>query len=296
MDLAQFGAAALSGTGGAPGVAAAPAVAPRAPTRSFFTSGIPMGKLSLALLTLFPPTGFTGLNHAATGMPLTAVLKAATYGAGYALTLYLNLIYPGVLSSIFSALLLAGPWFIFDALQILMDDDFDKKGFQLPLPIKEIPSGGGKGGNWLLTFPLTSLILATVPAAAGVLIAYIQAVAPGTLSPDLMKQLGVGTAATSGALLGVGLLGSFMAMRATAGVVGPDGQPAAAAAPQTGGGATNSLPPLSTFAHKLVGGARAAAAARGGTGDQEAFFFVGILGVIVLGGVALGLLKPPAAT
>ena len=58
----------LKGAGGSPTSAV--------PGSSLFSAtGIPLGKLPLQLLTLFPPTGYLGLNLSAVGMPITAAIK-----------------------------------------------------------------------------------------------------------------------------------------------------------------------------------------------------------------------------
>lgn len=295
MDLGKLGLQSLVQSQQAAGLKPAvtvPSMNPVTPAGapSFFTNGMPMGKLSLQLLTLFPPTGMLGLNLAAAAMPLTAALKAASYGAGLIVALYLGIYVPGPITKVFTTLLTLGPWFLYDCLQILLDADFDKRGFQPPLPIKEIPSGGGKNGNWLLTFPLGSLILATLPAGAMGIVAILRSAVPGLIPSSLNDKLALGTGTSSAALVGMGLLGSFMAMRASSGTVAPGPTaPAVAPSAQSGGSApgTTTVPSLSSIARTIPTGGGAPAH----TSSREAVWFMGILGIVVAGGLSLGLLS-----
>jgi len=58
-----------------------------------FSGGMPMGKFTLQLLTLFPPTGLTGLNLAAAGLPIASTAKAAVFGCGALLGVYAKAFY-----------------------------------------------------------------------------------------------------------------------------------------------------------------------------------------------------------
>jgi hypothetical protein len=282
-------------------------VLPAVPTvpSLFNSAGIPLGKLSLQILTLFPPTGYLGLNLSAVGLPLTAVIKASTYGAGIAAGIYANNLYISQVAQIVSYILIfAPPWYIFDCIQILADSKFDVNGFLLPAPVPAIPSGGGKGGNWTLTFPLLSLILAATSFSG---LAFVMKYLP----PDIMNSFGkyIAYGATGGGVLfaAVGLIGLFMqkpgasalsglpgvsalsglpgasALSGLPGASALSGLPVAPVAPvaQAGGG-RNSLPPLSSFIAELR-------PQEGGS--KEAIPFIGILTLIILGGFSLSFLR-----
>jgi hypothetical protein len=263
------------GTGGAP---AAP---------SLFSGGLPMGKLPLQILTAFPATGYLGLNLSAAGMPITAMAKAAVYAAGVGLSFLVGRLYMTTATKVlFYIMTFAPPWYIFDCLQIIFDGAFDNNGFLLPLPIGMLPSGGGVGGFWTLTLPLMSLILAAISAAGGaILMKY--------LPPSMMGAGGkYAEYATlgGGALFGViGIAGSFY-MSSGSSVPGaipvaipPAPVPLAAAAPagQQGGG----LPPLSAFMKGLKKETSSLKL------NSESITFLGLLGLIIIGGGTLGYLR-----
>jgi len=248
------------GTGGAP---AAP---------SLFSGGLPMGKLPLQILTAFPATGYVGLNLSAAGMPMAAIAKAAVYAAGIGLSLLVGSLYMTTATKVlFYIMTFAPPWYIFDCLQIIFDGAFDNNGFLLPLPVGILPSGGGVGGNWLLTLPLISLILAAISAAGGaILLKYV----PASMMGGAGKYAEYATLG-GGALLGVvGIAGSFYMK---SGPAAPAVPAAPAPAMQQGGG----LPPLSAFMKKKASP----------TPTSESITFLGLLALIVVGGGTLGYLR-----
>jgi hypothetical protein len=280
----------------------------------FNSAGIPLGKLPLQLLTLFPPTGYLGINLSAVGLPLTAVIKAATYGAGIAAGIYANRLYISKVAQILSyVLIFAPPWYIFDCIQILMDSKFDINGFLLPVPLPAIQSGGGKEGKWTLTLPLLSVILAATSFSA---LAFIKEYLPADLTNSIGKYAGYGAlgggilfsaialislgmqkpgqgapgggvssaaapgAGVLGALPGAGLLGALPG----AGLLGA--LPGASVG-QSGGGSSRSekLPPLSSFIEnfqKQTGGA---------SQQHQAIPFIGVISLIILGGFSLSFLR-----
>ena len=281
----------------------------------FNSAGIPLGKLPLQLLTLFPPTGYLGLNLSAVGLPITALIKAATYGAGIAAGLYANRLYISQVAQILSYILIfAPPWYIFDCIQILIDTKFDINGFILPLPVPAIPSGGGKEGKWTLTLPLLSLILAATSFSA---LAFIKEYLPENLINSFGKYIGYGalgggilfsavgligllmqkpgpsTGVQEAAVPGAGLLGGLPGAGLLGGVPGAGllgGVPGAGllGAAQSGGGSAivEKLPPLSSFVEnfqKQTGG--------GSNRVNEAIPFIGVLALIVLGGFSLSFLR-----
>jgi hypothetical protein len=258
-------------------------------TQSLFSAnGVQLGKLSLMLLTIFPPTGYLGLNYSAVGLPATAFIKTIVYSLGVAIGLFANRLYMNEVATILSyVLMFAPPWYIFDCIQIMLDSSFNENGFLLPLPISLIPSGGGKKGLWTLTFPLLSLILATTSFSG-------LAVVMKYLPPDILKSFGPYTAyATAGGgaffvlLAGIGLV-----MQKPAGATSAQGASPAASAPanplgaltgaMTGGGNKNSLPPLSSFINTIR--------PQSG-GSKEDVPFLGILALIILGGFSLNFLR-----
>ena len=262
----------------------------------FNAAGIPLGKTALILLTIFPPTGYLGLNYSAVGLPITAALKALVYGLGIAIGIFANRLYINEVAKVLSYILIfAPPWYIFDCIRIISDSQFDQGGFIPPLPIPAIPTGQGNNGNWRLTFPLLSLILATTSFSG---LAFITKYLPSTFKNPI-GLVSVYTAAGGGALFilaaGIGLLMQKPASSTIAGTVAPTelGLPAlgslAPAIPGLGGlpglmkgGGTNSLPPLSSFINKLT--------PQSG-GSKEDIPFLGILALVILGGFSLNYLR-----
>ena len=264
---------------------------------SLFNSiGIPLGKLPLQLLTIFPPTGYLGLNLTATGLPITSAIKAATYGAGVVAGLYASGLYINQIAKVLSYILIfAPPWYVFDCIQILTDSKFNDNGFLLPLPIPAIPSGGGKGGNWTLTFPVLSLILAATSFSG---LALLNTFLPQSIKDSFGKYIEYGTGGLGILFVIVSLIA--MSRQTTPGVESmvpsmPTGLPTdmtsgitsltgglASMIPSTMKGGGNSLPPLSTFIKDLR-------PQEGGSTDSVPF--IGILGLIILGGFSLSYLR-----
>jgi hypothetical protein len=256
--------------------------------KNLFQMELPMGLLPLQLLTAFPPTGLAGLNWFAVGQPITGILKLLTYGVGILYGILFQTVFPGTLSNGTSFLMKLGPWYLFDAIQALLDPAFKDNGFQAPIPIEGLPVGGGVDGKWTLTAPLIAMIVATL-AASGIAVA--QLLPPGTLDPNTMKIVNYATTGGGVLLGGIGLVGAFMMAKPTtaATVRGSSGQassflsslePTAAEEPmppQTGGSRRGMLPPLSTFADKL-------AAESDPVYTYQALTFLGLLLLVALGG------------
>ncbi len=251
-----------------------------------------MGMLPLQLLTVFPFTGLAGLNWFAVGQPITGILKVMTFGAGLLYGVLFQKLFPSLLSRGASLAMSAGPWYIFDSLQVLFDPAFRDNGFQSPIPIEGLPVGGGVDGKWTLTFPLIGMILATL-AASGIAIA--QYLPSDLVPPETKKYLDY--ASTGGGILlgGLGLIGAFMmAKPTTAAAVRGEGASAstflaslapvvpAATAPQTGG--AKKLPPLSTFVEDLLDRSDA-----NPKDTFQALTFLGILLIVAVGGLIVQL-------
>lgn len=269
---------------------------PTAPSL-FNAAGIPLGKTALTLLTMFPPTGYLGLNYSAVGLPFTAGIKAAVYGLGIAIGLFANRLYINEVAKVLSYILIfAPPWYIFDCIRILTDKQFDEGGFIPPLPVQVIPTGQGNNGNWNLTFPLLSLILATTSFSG---LAFVSKYLPSSFTNSI-GLISAYVTAGGGALFiiaaGVGLLMQKPASTSVGDTVASaqPGLPAigglAPAIPGLGGlaqglmkgGGTNSLPPLSSFINKLT--------PQSG-GSKEDVPFLGILALVILGGFSLNYLR-----
>lgn len=244
------------------------------PPSLFSGQGIPLGKLPLQLLTLFPPTGYLGLNLSGAGMQVTAAIKAASYGIGIAAGIYANKLYVNQVAQFLSYILFfAPPWYLFDCIQILTDNKFDVNGFQLPLPISIIPSGGGVGGNWYLTFSLLSLILGATSLSG---FALIQKYMPESISGSLGKYTSYATGGGA-ALFGLAAVAGMFMQKSS-----PLPQLPQLPQLQQGGG---KLPPLSSFINELQ-------PKKGGS--KEAVPFIGILALIILGGFSLNYLRSQA--
>jgi hypothetical protein len=254
----------------------------------FNATGIPLGKTALILLTMFPPTGYLGLNYSAVGLPITAGIKAAVYGLGIAIGIFANRLYINEVAKVLSYILIfAPPWYIFDCIRIISDSQFDQDGFIPPVPVQAIPTTQGNNGNWNLTFPLLSLILATTSFSG---LAFVSKYLPATITDSIGKYSAYATAG-GGALFilaaGVGLLMQRPASTNVAstgvstGVPTIPGLGGLAQGLMKGGGA-NSLPPLSSFINKLT--------PQSG-GSKEDVPFLGILALVILGGFSLSFLR-----
>jgi len=255
----------------------------------FSTTGIPLGKLPLTLLTIFPPTGYLGLNLAVAEMPITASIKAASYGTGIAAGMYANKLYLNDVAKILSyVLIFAPPWYIFDCIQMLTDSNFNENGFQLPLPISAIPSGGAKEGKWNLTFPLLNLILAATSFTG---LAFVLKYLPTDITNQFGKYIAYATAGggTIFAALAIGAMfmqkpDTSQAVSSTAVLQQPVLQQPEISPPgfqQTGGG--KRLPPLSSFIKDLY--------KKDDDNSKEAIPFIGILALIIIGGFSLNYLN-----
>lgn len=253
--------------------AAASSVAPATPFQQFLTGGIRMEKITLILLTLFPATGLAGLNLQAVQNTTGALLKVASYLVSSLYAIRLMRVYPGVLTKILSAALFLGPWFVFDCLEILVKPDFEKEGFRPPIPITGYPPAAPTDGSWILTPTLVSVITALLPAYALGSTGILNSFFPGLVGGDTQKYIGYAMGGT--AVLGAGFA-MFAANKA------PAPAPAALPAPlvsQAGGGK-----PLSAFAKEMMRSASPQA-------FQESKAFLGLLGFVVAGGIALGIAR-----
>lgn len=274
---------------GIPGIQASPTGVP-----SLFNSmGIPLGKLPLQLLTIFPPTGYLGLNLTAAGLPITSAIKAATYGLGIIIGIYANGLYMNQVASFLSYILIfAPPWYIFDCIQIITDTKFNENGFLLPLPVPMIPSGGGKEGKWILTFPLLSLILAATSFSG---IAFLSKFVPssltGTIGPYIQYGIIIlGALFSIAAAFGVyrqipvGVEPSIPGLTGGLPAIPTDLSSLTSILPKMAGGGNNNskLPPLSSFIKNLK-------PQEGGS--KESIPFIGVLGLIILGGFSLSYLR-----
>ena len=143
-----------------------------------------MGIAALTALTMFPATGWVGLNLLATSNNLLgagmAALKGASYVGSLFIASFIHQIYPSIFSYIFWLLMKLGQWYIFDVVDIL-DPRFSKTGFRspfhLPLPfgLNATDGGGfstcsdadkraGKCADWILNIPIICLISAALLA------------------------------------------------------------------------------------------------------------------------------------
>ena len=238
------------------------------------TNGITLGKIPLQLLTLFPPTGYVGLNLSAVNLPITTAIKAATYGLGIVIGIYANRLYINEVAKFVSFILtFFPPWYIFDCIQVLSGDNFDTRGFALPVSFPIIPDGGWNGISWVLTLPLLSLILGTISVAG---FAAVTAFVP----PDIVNsygkyiQYGTGASALLFGLIGIGSLFALKPPKSVASV-GPLLQQ---------GGGHKTLPPLSSFIGNYVPHPST-------TKYKEAIPFLGILALIILGGTSISFLR-----
>jgi hypothetical protein len=258
--------------------AAATTAAPATPFQQFLTGGIRMEKMTLILLTLFPATGLAGLNLQAVQNTTGALLKVASYLVSSLYAIRLMRVYPGILTKVLSAFLFLGPWFVFDCMEILVKPDFPKEGFRPPIPITGYPPATPTDGSWTLTPTLVSLIGALLPAYALGSTGILNSFFPGLVGGDIQKYMGYAVGGT--AVLGAGFA-MFAANKAPA-PAALSAAPAAfvpQAAPQMGGGK-----PLSAFAKEMMRSASPQA-------FQESKAFLGILGFVIAGGIALGVAR-----
>lgn len=268
----------------APAAAAGTTGIVQTPIQQIMAGGYPMEKMTLIALTLFPPTGIAGLNLQAVKNTAGAFLKFGSYVITSLYAVKLLAIYPSTVSYVLAAVIFLGPWYLFDAMNIFLNPNFAKEGFQPPIPIPGFPPPTPTDGRWLLTPVLLSLILATLPAATLGSTGIANTFAPGAVGGDVQKYMGY-------AVAGTGLLGTaFSLFAANSGGAQPPLQQSssmvAPVAPQLGGGTP--LPPLSFFANKLLHAKRPEAV-------NESITFLGVLGIVIAGGLAMGLLRNSAA-
>lgn len=240
-----------------------------------------MEKFTLIALTLFPATGIPGLNLQALNNTVGALLKVGSYALSAVWAVRLMNIYPGTITRILAAALFVGPWYLFDCMSILFNPDFPKEGFRPPVPIPGYPAAAPTDGRWLLTPSLLSLILAALPAAALGSTGILNSFAPGLVGGDVQKYIGAAAGSTAALGLAFSLFAANKAPTVGAGMAVP------AAVPLQGGGGSG-LPPLSAFAGDLM-------KSKSPQAYQESLAFMGVLGIVVAGGVALGLLRSHAA-
>lgn len=258
-----------------PGGLGIPSVSSSTPSL-FNTNGITLGKIPLQLLTLFPPTGYVGLNLSAVNLQITTAIKAATYGLGIVIGIYANRLYINEVAKFLSFVLtFFPPWYIFDCIQVLSGDDFDTRGFALPVSIDIIPHGGWNGNSWVLTLPLLSLILGTISVAG---FAAVTAFVPPEIIKSYGKYIQYGTGA-SAALFGLIGISSLFALKPPTSVTSV--QPVLQ---QQQGGGRKTLPPLSSFIDNYV-------VHPSTTKYKEAVPFLGILALIILGGTSISFLR-----
>ncbi len=273
------------GSAVAPAPAAAPGIpavaAPQGPptlVQQMMMGGFPMEKFTLIALTLFPPTGIAGLNLQAVQNTVGALLKVGSYVLTSLYAIRLMAMYPGVITGALSAALFLGPWYLYDAMNILLNPDFSKEGFQPPVPIPGYPPPAPTDGRWLLTPVLLSLIAATLPAGALGLSGIVNQFAPGAITGDTQKYMSYAVAGTAAA----GILFSLFSANKAPTLAAPT-----APAPMAGGGSRTTLPPLSSFAKDLMRSTSPQA-------FQESLSFLGILGIVVAGGALLSILRNAA--
>jgi len=225
-----------------------------------FAVGIPMPFWTLKVLTVLPPTGFIGLNHAAMGNQALAILKTGSVVLSVILVTILLPYYPDIMRKYIIYLSYFGPWFMFDILEVF-NTGFQAHGFRLPLNItlEGLTANHATSGDWKLTTAMASAIIATFGVSGAVAASFIPAdLVPASISNNIaLASGGVGLA-----LGGVAL----MAMLASSSGTPP--------VKQSGGG---SLPPLSDFADKLLKS----------KSPDESYAFLSVLGLVVMGGMVM---------
>ncbi len=255
---------------------------PTQPTlvQQMMAGGYPMDKFTLIALTLFPPTGIACLNLQVLKNTAGARLKVGSYVATSLWAVRLMSIYPSILTKALCAALFLGPWYLFDAMNILFNPDFPREGFQPPVPVPGFPPPAPTDGSWLLTPVLLSLILATLPAGALGATGILNQYAPGLVGGDVQKYIGYAVAGTAG------LGAAFSLFSANKAPTQLPLQPLQGGG-SSGTGKNNDLPPLSSFAKSLMRSTSPQA-------FQESLTFLGILGIVVGGGILLSLVRSSA--
>jgi hypothetical protein len=278
----------------------------------FTQGGLQMSKAALVGLTLFPSTGYVGVNLFAVKQTISGSLKALAYVAGLILSFYTHKYMSNIPAQVVKwFLLLAPPWYVYDILQVI-DTYFN--GFHNPIgevePVKETR------GQWILTLSLIGLIMGTL--SASVATSLLNSPLTKMLFPEaiISQYISIGSYGGSSALILMGLMGIFFSedtpQAAERGAIPLGGQPAVAGAPllpalpppppsapppagaplagalaaqhvinvanQSGGGI--SLPPLSSFLKY-----------KRSTNIHESTTFLCLLGIIFVGGVLLSTLR-----
>jgi hypothetical protein len=236
-------------------------------------SGIDMPYWTLQLLTALPPTGILGMNHAAMHNQALAIIKAGSIAFSILLVTIFLPYYPAVISKYIIYLSFFGPWFMFDILEVFNSIPFKIHGFRIPLNITlEGLTNSGKqtfsdSSAWKLTTPLLTAILAAF-ATSGLVLANL---IPQTIIPaSVTNIISIASGGTGLALSGVAL--ALMVSSAGVPVTQVGGE--APAVEQAGGGSAT-LPPLSSFADKLIQA----------KSPDESLAFLSVIVLIVLGGV-----------
>lgn len=265
-------AGAVPGLAGAvPGLAGV--ASPQTYFQKFLMGGIEAPKIALTALTLFPTTGIVGLNHQAVGNAMGMLFKIMSYGVGILWGLQFNKVYPGTLGTIISALMFAGPWYIFDCLQILFGP-YETEGFVPPVPLEGFPVQKPKpDGSWLFTPTTLSILISTLPAGAYGMTSILKYYMPNVDIENVQKYSGYATMGVTG--LGAAL-SVFSMARAPA--LAPAGV-TAGLTPLRGGG-KDTLPPLSHFIKRLK-------ESQAPKARNDSWAFLGILAIVVFGGFTL---------
>jgi hypothetical protein len=236
------------------------------------------GYITLLFLTVFPVTGIVGLNLIAVGEPITAFLKLISVGISLILMTFLAPYLPLFIQGDWLLWVAGlGPWYIFDVLQMIEFNDFNKNGFVSLISIA--PSGGGKGGNWRLTSTFVNLFLATLAGSGQLLPALFPDVSIGGVSGS---SIGNWTSIISGSALGVSAVGSLAAV-----ALGPSVAPASvvvAVGPQLGG--ASSIPTLTEMMDTLSKTTYPVQA--GGAMTPSDKIFLSVLGFVAVVGISMG--------
>jgi len=250
------------------------------------TTGIPMPYSTLKLLTAFPPTGMLGMNHAALGNQALAFIKAGSVAICILIVTLMLPYYPMQLRKPIVYLSYFGPWFMFDIFEVFNEIPFKRHGFRLPLNFniegltKELPNDG----KWKLTTAMLTAIGASL-ASYGLVITNL--IPPSILPASASKYMSI-VAGGAGITLGCVALGLMLSSSnsTTAPTTTAHHAPAAHAAHATPaahpapavhhGGGSVTLPPLSSFADKLIQA----------KSPDESLAFLSTIALIVIGGIA----------
>ena len=247
------------------------AVTGQSPTASLFeklASGIDMPYWTLQLLTALPPTGILGMNHAAMHNQALAIIKAGSIAFSILLVTIFLPYYPAAISKYIIYLSFFGPWFMFDILEVFNSIPFKIHGFRIPLNITlEGLTTSGKqtfsdSSAWKLTTPLLTAILAAF-ATSGLVLANL--IPPNIIPASVTNIISIASGGTGLALSGVAL--ALMLSSA--------GTPTTLPPMVQAGGGSATLPPLSSFADKLIQA----------KSPDESLAFLSVIVLIVLGGL-----------